>query len=356
MRIAQVPPLYESVPPKMYGGTERVVSYLTEELVAQGHNITLFGTQDAITKAHLFPICDEALRMNKNCQDAMVYHTLQMQAILENAEDFDIIHFHNDYIHYPLSKNSSYVHVSTLHGRLDTPEQKLIYQKYNSLPLVSISNNQRRPIRSANWVSTIYHGLPEDLYRQGSGEGGYLAFIGRISPEKRPDRAIEIAKRTGIKLKIAAKVDKADEQYYETVIKPMLDHPLIEYIGEIGEAQKGEFLGNAIALLFPIDWPEPFGMVMIEAMANGTPVVAFNCGSVPEVLDHGVSGFIVDSVDRAVQAVESIQIIKRHNCRKMFEEKYTAKVMANNYLRVYERLIEKDRPFFHTLKGTVKVA
>lgn len=346
MKIAQIPPLYESVPPKMYGGTERVVSYLTEELVKQGHEVTLFGTNDSITKAELFPICEQAIRLNKTVQDPLAYHIMQMMAVTEHAHEYDVLHFHNDYIHYPFSSNAGYTHLTTLHGRLDLPELKMIYKKFDTLPLVSISNDQRKPQPNANWAATVYHGLPLNLYQKGNGEGGYLAFIGRISPEKRPDRAIEIAKRTGLKLKIAAKVDMADQVYYEQIIKPMMDHPLIEFIGEIGEAEKGEFLGNAIALLFPIDWPEPFGMVMIEAMANGTPVIAFDCGSVPEVLDNNITGFIVNHIDQAVEAVNNIHRIDRNICRQVFEEKYSAAVMAYNYLAVYEKLIKQSRTYY----------
>lgn len=346
MKIAQIPPLYESVPPKMYGGTERVVSYLTEELVNQGHEVTLFGTKDSITKAELFPICEQAIRLDKRVQDPLAYHLMQMMIVTEHAHEFDVLHFHNDYIHYPFSSNAGYTHLTTLHGRLDLPELKMIYKKFDTLPLVSISNDQRKPQPHVNWAATVYHGLPLDLYQKGNGEGGYLAFIGRISPEKRPDRAIEIAKRTGIKLKIAAKVDKADQLYYEETIKPMMDHPLIEFIGEIGEAEKGDFLGNAIALLFPIDWPEPFGMVMIEAMANGTPVIAFNCGSVPEILDNNITGVIVNHIDQAVDAVNNIHRIDRAICRQVFEEKYSASVMARNYLAVYERLIKQSRIYY----------
>lgn len=343
MKIAQVPPLYESVPPKMYGGTERVVSYLTEELVNQGHDVTLIGTGDSITNANLLQVCEQATRLNKECKDPLAYHMLQMQTVLEHSSEFDIIHFHNDYLHYAFSQMSDYTHVTTLHGRLDLEELKPIYKKFFNIPLVSISDNQRKPITDVNWVETIYHGLPENLYQLGNGEGEYLAFLGRISPEKRPDRAIEIAKRVGIKLKMAAKVDKADEVYYNEVIKPLLDHPLIEFIGEIGEDKKGEFLGNAIGLLFPINWPEPFGMVMIEAMANGTPVIAFNCGSVPEVVDHGDTGFIVNSVDEAVMAVSALPKFDRRLCREIFEHRYSARVMAKNYVSLYEKLIEEKK-------------
>ncbi len=340
MKIAQVPPLYESVPPKMYGGTERVVSYLTEELVRQGHDVTLFGTKDSVTQANLYDVCNKALRLNTANEDALIYHILQMQAVMENASDFDIIHFHNDYLHYPFSTMSGYNHLTTLHGRLDLPELQMIYRKYTDIPLISISNNQRQPIPYAKWAGTIYHGLPVQLYKKGEGEGGYLAFLGRISPEKGPERAIEIAKRAGIKLKIAAKVDKADAEYYEKEIKPLLDHPLIEFIGEINEQQKESFLGDALALLFPIMWPEPFGMVMIEAMANGTPVIAFNYGSVPEVLENNITGYIVNDIDEAVTAVKKLHQLDRNICRKIFETRFSVSAMARNYVNAYERVID----------------
>lgn len=339
MKIAQVPPLYESVPPKLYGGTERIVSYLTEELVNQGHDVTLFGTVDSITSARVQAVCHSALRLNKDCVDPLAWHIYQMQLVMEHAHEFDIIHFHNDYLHYPFSKNAGYNHITTLHGRLDLKDLQPIYSKFSDIPLVSISNHQRTPIAHANWAKTIYHGLPENLYHLGTGEGGYLAFLGRISPEKRPDRAIEIAIRSGMKLKIAAKVDKADAVYYEEVIKPLLNNPLVEFIGEIGESQKAEFLGNAVALLFPIDWPEPFGMVMIEAMANGTPVIAFNCGSVPEVIDEGQTGFIVSSVDEAVEKVKQLKTFDRAGCRAVFDARFTARTMTQNYVKLYQQLI-----------------
>ncbi|WP_207515259.1 glycosyltransferase family 4 protein [Longitalea luteola] len=343
MRIAQVPPLYESVPPKLYGGTERVVSYLTEELVKQGHDVTLFGTEDSMTKANLHAVCKQATRLNEACIDPIAWHIYQMQIVMENANEFDIIHFHNDYLHFPLSYLNRYRHVTTLHGRLDLDDIKPIYQKFYTIPVVSISDGQRKPLPFANWVGTVYHGLPKELYKLGEGKGDYLAFLGRISPEKRPDRAIQIAKLAGIKLKIAAKVDNADKEYFETKIKPLLDHPLIDFIGEIGEDKKGEFLGNAMALLFPIDWPEPFGMVMIEAMANGTPVIAWDQGSVPEVVEHGKTGFIVNDMEQAVEAVESIHKLSRPLIRKIFEHSFTASVMANKYMQLYERICEKKK-------------
>lgn len=341
MKIAQVPPLYESVPPRLYGGTERVVSYLTEELVQQGHEVTLFGTNDSITNAHLVPVCEKAIRLNATCKDPLAWHIYQMQLLKEQAQQFDIIHFHNDYLHFPFSKNASYAHVTTLHGRLDLCDLEPIYQKFGDLPFVSISNAQRKPLPAINWVKTVHHGLPIHLYQQGNGEGGYLAFLGRISPEKGPDRAIDIAIKTGVPLRIAAKVDPVDNHYFETVIEPRLHHPLIEFMGEIGEDKKGEFLGNARALLFPIDWPEPFGMVMIEAMANGTPVIAFNCGSVTEVIDHGITGYVVNSPDEAVKAVEQLPLLHRSTCRQVFEQRFTAGIMARNYAALYNRLIHQ---------------
>jgi glycosyltransferase involved in cell wall biosynthesis len=347
MRIAQIPPLYESIPPKLYGGTERVVSYLTEELVNQGHEVTLFGTKDSITTANLYPICDQAIRLNPDCRDAIAWHVYQLQLVLENANEFDIIHFHNDYLHFPFSSQGHYRHITTLHGRLDLPDLKPIYKKFHHIPVVSISNNQRRPLSDINWVSTVYHGLPKDMYQAGDGKGNYLAFLGRISPEKRPDRAIEIAKRTGIPLKIAAKVDKADEEYFQEKIKPLLEHPLIEFIGEIGDDQKEEFLGNALALLFPIDWPEPFGMVMIEALATGTPVIAFNHGSVPEIIEHGKTGFVVDNMEQAIDAVEKIHSLHRSICRQTFEHSFTSTVMAENYAALYEKICRKEGKILH---------
>ncbi len=341
MRIAQVPPLYESTPPRLYGGTERIVSYLTEELVNMGHDVTIFGTGDSVTRAKLFEICREGLRLNPKHIDPFAWHIYQLQCVLELAHEFDIIHFHNDYLHFPFSKHAGYAHITTLHGRLDLDDLKPVYSKFPDIPVVSISDAQREPLPQAGWTSTIYHGLPRDMYMQGTGEGGYLAFLGRISPEKRPDRAIEIAKKTGIPLKIAAKIDKVDREYFETVIKPMMDTPLVEYIDEITDKQKAEFLGNARALLFPIDWPEPFGMVMIEAIANGTPVIAFNCGSVPEVIDHGQTGFVVNSIEEAIAAVKGLDDFDRRQCRQVFEQRFTAGTMAAKYLNVYQHLADK---------------
>jgi len=341
MRIAQVPPLYEAVPPLLYGGTERVVSYLTEELVNQGHEVTLFGTKDSITKSHLFPVSEKAIRLNPDSRDPLAVHYYQLQEVMEHASEFDIIHFHTDYLHFPISNLNRYCQITTLHGRLDMEDLKLIYEKFGHLPLVSISNSQRIPFPDVNWVGTVYHGLPKFLYRQGSGEGGYLAFLGRISPEKRPDRAIEIAIKAGIPLKIAAKIDRVDQEYFELNIKHLLAHPLIEYIGEINEQEKQDFLGNALALLFPIDWPEPFGIVLIESLATGTPVIAWRNGSVPEIIDDGKTGFIVNSIEGAVRAVQQAHLLSRDHCRRAFEKHFTSFVMAGNYLKVYEKICNK---------------
>ncbi len=345
MRIAQVAPLYEAVPPKLYGGTERVVSSLTEELVRAGHDVTLFASGDSITSARLVPVTRQALRLDKKCVDKLAPHFIMLEMVAREARRFDVIHFHIDYLHYPLSRRLSVPHVTTLHGRLDLPELAPLYDEFGDMPVVSISDAQRSPLPHANWQATVHHGLPFDrsAYRQKPGD--YLAFLGRISPEKRADRAIEIARRVGMKLRIAAKVDTADTDYHRDVIEPLLNDPMIEFIGEIGEQEKPEFLGNARALLFPIDWPEPFGLVMIEAMACGTPVIAWNCGSVPEVIDDGVSGFVVDSLDAAVAAVQRVGELDRERVREVFETRFKPARMAEDYLAVYERLIGlKSRP------------
>jgi glycosyltransferase involved in cell wall biosynthesis len=337
MRIAQIAPLYESVPPKLYGGTERIVSYLTEELVAQGHKLTLFASGDSKTKARLVASCEEGLRLRKDCIDSLPYHIIQLQDVAERAAEFDILHFHADYLHFPLSGFMNYRHVSTLHGRLDLPDLKPLYKRFNEVPLVSISDNQRKPLAFANWVKTIYHGLPLNLYTPKTTEGNYFAFVGRFSPEKGAEQAIEIAKKTGIPILIAAKIDKADADYFEKNIKHLLDDPLVKFIGEVTEEEKEDFYGNALATLFPVNWPEPFGLVMIESMACGTPVIAFNKGSVPEVIDEGVSGYIVSTVDEAVKAVGNVHKIDRRQCRRRYEERFSAPIMAKNYLAVYEQ-------------------
>jgi glycosyltransferase involved in cell wall biosynthesis len=339
MRIAQVAPLFESVPPKRYGGTERVVSYLTEELVRQGHDVTLFASGDSVTAARLVAACRRSLRLDKECVDQLAHQVVLLEKVFRQASEFDVIHFHVDYSHFPLTRRRRMPHVTTLHGRLDIPDLIPLYLEFPEMPLVSISDAQREPLPWVNWLATVYHGLPVDLYRFRKEHGTYLAFLGRISPEKRVDRAIEIAKHTGMPLKIAAKVDQVDRDYFETVIRPLLEHPLVEYVGEIGEEEKSEFLGNAYALLFPIDWPEPFGLVMIEAMACGTPVIAYREGSVSEVLEQGRTGFIVDGLEDAVQAVERIPQLRRVDCREVFERRFTAARMARDYLRIYESLI-----------------
>ena len=338
MRIAQVAPLYESVPPKYYGGTERVVSYLTEELVRQGHDVTLFASGDSETKAHLVAACRRSLRMDKHCVDRLAHHMLMLENVVQRAAEFDIVHFHTDYLHFPLSRREQITHVTTLHGRLDLPDLVPLYQEFREMPVISISNGQREPLPWANWQATVYHGLPADMYQFRDKTGTYLAFLGRVSPEKRVDRAIEIAKQVGIPLKLAAKVDRVDKDYFETVVEPLL-RPFVEFVGEIGEGEKEEFLSNAYALLFPIDWPEPFGLVIIEAMACGTPVIAYCGGAVPEVMEEGHTGFIVEGLEDAVDAVRRVPELSRKRCREVFDHRFTAERMAHDYLQVYERLI-----------------
>lgn len=342
MRIAQVAPLYESVPPRLYGGTERVVSWLTEELVRQGHDVTLFASGDSVTSARLIPMCPEALRLSATCIDQTVHHVLMMERVFDYADDFDLIHFHTDYFQFSLARRSATPHVTTLHGRLDIPDLVPLFETFSDIPVISISDAQRTPLPWVNWQSTVYHGLPKNEYRMGEGRGGYLAFLGRISPEKGLDKAIAIAKRADMPLKIAAKVDRSDVKYFESVIKPLLKHPLIEFIGEIGYPEKEKFLGDATALLFPICWPEPFGLVMIEAMACGTPVIAYPHGSVPEVLEDGVTGYIVNDIKTALGAIKKLTGFVRKRCREVFEERFTASRMACDYLASYERLVRGD--------------
>jgi glycosyltransferase involved in cell wall biosynthesis len=342
LRIAQVAPLHESVPPKLYGGTERVVSFLTEELVSQGHDVTLFASGDSVTSARLVAPCESALRLNKSCVDPLANHVAMVQMVQDEIENFDVVHYHIDYLHFPVSRSSSFPHITTLHGRLNIPDLQGLYSLFTDMPLVSISRAQRKPLGSVNWVGNVYHGLPSTLFYPNYENGKYLAFLGRISPEKRVDRAIEIAIKSGIPLKIAAKVDKDDQAYFEQ-IRSLLDHPLVEFVGEINESQKQEFLGNAIALLFPIDWSEPFGLVMIESLACGTPVVAYRNGSVPEIIEHGRCGFIVENQNDAVRAVENIKFISREECRAYFEERFTADRMASDYVKVYQQCIGLDK-------------
>jgi glycosyltransferase involved in cell wall biosynthesis len=338
MKIAQIAPLYESVPPRLYGGTERVVSLLTEELTRQGHEVTLFASGDSMTRARLLSTWPKALRLGARAADPLVPHLLMLEHLSRQADQFDVIHFHIDYLHFPLSRRMGWPHVTTLHGRLDLPELPALYREFRDMPVVSISDAQRVPLPHANWQGTVHHGLPLDLFTAREAPGSYLAFLGRISPEKRVDRAVEIARRLGMPLRVAAKVDPADRDYFET-IKHLLDDPLVEFVGEIGDREKGDFLGNAYALLFPIDWPEPFGLVMIEALACGTPVVAWPGGSVPEVIDDGVTGFVVDSVEQAVEALKKVPALSRRRCRKVFEQRFSVARMARDYLRAYQRLL-----------------
>ncbi|HTZ46441.1 MAG TPA: glycosyltransferase family 4 protein [Verrucomicrobiae bacterium] len=340
MRIAQIAPLYESVPPKLYGGTERVVSYLTEELVRLGHDVTLFASGDSKTSANLVSGCKTALRLNRTCRDPLAHHTVLMGKVLSMADEFDVLHFHTDYLHFPATGSLGLPVVTTLHGRLDLPDLVPVYEHFDKQPIVSISQSQRRPLARAHWIGNVYHGLPMNLCRAQLNKGDYLAFLGRISPEKRPDRAIRIAVKAGMPLKIAAKVDPVDREYFETEIVPLLNEPGVEFLGEINEAQKSAFLGRAYAYLFPIDWPEPFGLTMIEAMACGTPIIAFRCGSVPELIDDGVTGFIVDSEDAAVEALKNVETLQRSRIRATFERRFTACRMAKDYLSIYEFLVD----------------
>jgi len=340
MRIAQVAPLFESVPPRLYGGTERVVSHLTEELVWQGHDVTLFASGDSVTSARLVAPCRRSLRLDESCIDQLAHHVLMMEQVFAAAGSFDVIHFHIDYLHFPVSRRLRLPRLTTLHGRLDIPDLAPLYREYRTEPVVSISDAQRRPLRWANWLATIPHGLPESLFRLEPLPGDYLAFLGRISPEKGVEHAIEIARRAGMKLRLAAKVDRVDREYFETVVRPLLQGPGVEFLGEISEGEKQEFLGSAYALLFPVVWPEPFGLVMIEAMACGTPVVAFPNGSVPEVLTEGVTGFICKGVEAAVEAVARVAGLSRLECRRTFDARFTAARMASDYVRVYQRVAQ----------------
>ena len=341
MRIAQVTPLYEAVPPKLYGGTERVVAHLTDALVDLGHEVTLFASAEARTKAHLVPVRDQAIRLDPSpLKSDMAAHLTMLAEVLDRVDKFDVIHFHTDMIQFPMFRKSAAKTLTTLHGRLDMKDLPGVYERWPEFGLVSISDDQRRPMPLANWRATVHHGMPAELYRYSDRSDGYLAFLGRISPEKRPDRAIEIATRLGKRLKIAAKVDAADRIYFDEAIKPLIDgNPLIEFIGEIGDHRKSAFLGGADALLFPIDWPEPFGLVMIEAMACGTPVVAFRCGSTSEIVEDGRTGFIVDTLDQAIAATRQAQFLDRKEVRAQFEERFSASAMARRYVAEYEALL-----------------
>jgi glycosyltransferase involved in cell wall biosynthesis len=344
MKIAQIAPLMESVPPRLYGGTERIVSYLTEELVEQGHDVTLFASGDSLTSANLVPCCPQALRLDPSVRDTIPSYMLMLDKVRRMASQFDVLHFHIDQFHFPLFNETAARTVTTLHGRQDLPDLKQLYAGFPDMPLVSISDAQRSPIASANFAGTILHGLPNDLLTPTlQARGGYLAFLGRISPEKRVDRAIAIARAVGLPLRIAAKVDRVDEAYFESEIRPLLSLPGIEFIGEIDERTKSKFLGDAQALLFPIDWPEPFGLVMIEAMACGTPVLAFRQGSVPEVIDDGVTGYVVETVDEALLKTGSLLGLDRGRIRRRFEERFAASRMARDYVRIYQSQMRETR-------------
>ena len=336
MRIAQVAPLAESVPPKLYGGTERVVAYLTDELVEQGHDVTLFATGDSCTRARLVPLCPRALRLDPEGRDPLALHLLMIERVAQLAAEFDILHFHVAPFHFSTARRLPTAHVTTLHGRLDLPDLQPLFEEFCDIPVISISNAQRTPLPSANWSGTVYHGIPAESFQFERQAGAYLAFLGRISPEKRVDRAIAIAKACGCPLRIAAKIDPVDAVYFEREIRPLLDHPLVTFLGEIGHTDKSEFLGGARALLFPIDWPEPFGLVMIEALACGTPVIAFRGGSVDEVIEDGVDGFIVESLEQAIDAVRRVHTLDRRACRESFDRRFRVERMACDYVRVYQ--------------------
>jgi glycosyltransferase involved in cell wall biosynthesis len=341
MRIAQVAPLYESVPPSRYGGTERVVSYLTEELVRLGHEVTLFASGDSETRAKLVAACPRALWRDPDCHEMLPHHVRLMELVFADVSRFDLIHFHCDYLHFPLLRRCPCPSLTTLHGKLHIPDLHGLLAEYTEVPLVSICHNQRRPIPDANWQATVYHGIPRDLHTFREWPAEYLLFLGRVSPEKRLDRAIEIARRAGRKLKVAAKIYPEERAYYQQTIEPLLhqSRSFVEFIGEVGGREKDQLLGNAHALLFPIDWPEPFGLVMIEALACGTPVIGWRCGSVPEVIMDGVTGFVVDNIDQAVHAVSQVAGLNRRVCRDVFEQRFDAARMARDYLQVYRRLI-----------------
>jgi glycosyltransferase involved in cell wall biosynthesis len=346
MKIAQVSPLWESVPPKLYGGTERIVSYLTEELVRLGHDVTLLASGDSVTTAKLKAATPEALRLSTGIfnRDAPMVSLLE-QAFGASSTDFDVIHSHLDFIGFPIARRCATPVITTMHGRLDLPELVPVFREYSEMPLVSISNSQRRPLPWSRWQSTVYHGLPPDLYSFHPVPGKYLAFLGRIAPEKRPDHAIEIAKRVGMPLRIAAKVDPADRTYFEAEIEPLMSHPLVEYVGEITDDEKDDFLGDAYAMLAPYDWPEPFGLVLIEALACGTPVLAYRRGSIPEIIDDGVTGFVCDDFNDMVAAVDRIGTIQRTNCRQAFDARFSVERMAHDYVNVYRQLMgEREQP------------
>jgi glycosyltransferase involved in cell wall biosynthesis len=339
MRIAQVAPLFERVPPVTYGGTERVVAYLTDALVELGHEVTLFASGDSCTRARLVPAAPKSLRLDTACRDTMAPQIRELDLVARMAHRFDVIHFHTGFLHLPLARYLPAPSVTTMHGRLDMDELAPLMHDVADAPFVSISNHQRRPYPNQNWCGTVYHGLPPRLLPFRPAADDYVAFVGRISPEKRVDRAIEIARRAGLELRVAAKIDAADKEYFEREIAQLMTQPHVRYLGEIGEDEKAALLGGARALLFPIDWPEPFGMVVIEAMSCGTPVLAWPGGSVPELIEPGVNGWIVDSIDAAVEALGQMETIDRRACRATFEKRFTADRMARDYVAVYKRLL-----------------
>jgi glycosyltransferase involved in cell wall biosynthesis len=345
MKIAQITPLYESVPPKLYGGTERVVAYICDALVELGHDVTLFSAADARTKARLVAVRDQAIRLDAAAlKSDVAAHLAMLHEVKRRATYFDILHFHVEMLHFPMFELYAHKCVTTLHGRLDIKDLPLVYERWPSFGLVSVSDRQRRPLSNTNWLATVPHGLPADLYAFNERPTGrYLAFLGRMSPEKGPETAIRLAKRAATPLRIAAKVDSVDQAYFKAVVEPLLDDPLIEFVGEIGDEEKAEFLGNARALLFPIRWPEPFGLVMVEAMACGTPIVAFDCGSVSEVIQQGVNGFIVHSEEQALRAINRVDQLDRHAVRATFDRRFTADSMARAYVDVYASLISSHR-------------
>jgi glycosyltransferase involved in cell wall biosynthesis len=340
MRIAQVAPLNERVPPLLYGGTERVVSYLTEALVDMGHEVTLFASGDSVTRARLVPACPTALWRDPDVRETLPHHVRLMELVFSDVSRFDVVHFHTDYLHFPLLRRHPCASVTTLHGMVHPHDLADLFAEYAEVPLVSISNDQRRQLPGANWRGTVHHGLPRDSFTYHPDPGGYLVYLGRMSPEKRVDRAIEIAMRAGQRLVIAAKIYPEERAYFDATLAPLIEAAgsLVEFVGEIGDRQRNELLGNAAAFLFPIEWPEPFGLVMIEAMACGTPVIAWRRGSVPEVIDDGVTGIIVESVEQAVEAVGRIHRLSREACRRTFERRFDARRMAADYVEIYRGL------------------
>ena len=339
MKVAQIAPLWESVPPVLYGGTERVVSFITEELVRQGHDVTLFASGDSTTKARLIPMCPEALRLSKVITNYDAPLTAMLEKAFSVADEFDIIHSHLEFLPFPLAKRCRTPTLTTLHARLDLPELVPVFRKFADLPVVSISDAQRAPMPWVNWQATIHHGLPKELYAPHAESGKYLVFLGRIAPEKGLDQAIEIAKRVEMPLRIGAKIDPTNAEYYHAVIEPLLDHPLIEFVGEVTDLEKDDFIGDAYAMLAPYDWPEPFGLVFIESLACSTPVIAYRRGSIPEIIDHGITGFVCETMEEMIQSVRHVSLLKRAQCRQAFEARFSTERMVRDYIKVYEQLV-----------------